>query len=75
MATNKIHIAGALFGSVQRCIRCHTRIDGNRAWPKDRPSGWKEGVSIVAGRRGMSAINSANAQAFAAVRSCGKAAR
>jgi hypothetical protein len=74
MATNKIHIAGALTGSVQRCIRCHTRIDSNRAWPKDRPSGWKEGVSIVAGRRGMSAIDDTNAAAFATVRPCGKAA-
>jgi hypothetical protein len=76
MNTNKkIHIAGALVGSVQRCIRCHTRIDSNRSWPLDRPSGWKEGVAIVAGRRGMSVIDAGNAAAFAAVRPCGKAAR
>jgi hypothetical protein len=78
MKGRKIHIAGALVGSVQRCTRCHTRIDGNRTWQPifgGAPTGWKEGVSIVAGRHGMTAIDSGNAQAFAAIRPCGKAAR
>lgn len=27
--TAKIHIAGTLVGRVQRCVRCHTRMDSN----------------------------------------------
>lgn len=71
----KIHVAGPLVGRVQRCVRCHTRIDSNRIWPDSwPPSAWQPGVRIAADRYGKSAIDETNAGKYADVRACGRAA-
>jgi hypothetical protein len=76
MKNAKIHIAGPLVGSVQKCVRCHTRIDSNRAWAAsglavDRePTGWREGSEMFATRYGASS-EVKNPQDY---RACGKAA-
>lgn len=52
----KVHIPGPLIGSIQKCTRCHTRMDNNQRWPDDFPVGWKAGVSVLASRSGMGVV-------------------
>ncbi len=72
MKDAKIHIAGPLVGDVQKCARCHTRIDSNRIWPGPNPTGWREGSQVFWDRDGSSSVEVKNPQDY---RPCGKAAR
>ena len=71
--TPKIHIAGPLIGSVQRCVRCHTRIDSNRTWQilGRKPVGWREGALIEWNRHGAGALNDDDPR-IDEVRPCGR---
>jgi hypothetical protein len=73
MRNRKVHIAGALVGRVQKCTRCHARIDSNRLWPeKWEPSAWSQGALVSSdGRRNMSVVTEAQA---ATLRVCGRTA-
>lgn len=69
MKDAKIHVAGPLVGSVQRCTRCHVRMNSNR--PDARPVGWPVGP-VVAHRHGASA--GATEAQMEAIRPCGRRA-
>lgn len=67
--TAKIHLAGALVGRVQKCVRCYTRMDSNDRWPKSEPVGWPVGP-VLSDRNGMSSLSELEAQE-STVRPCG----
>lgn len=75
MANSKIHIAGPLVGSVQKCLRCKTRIDSNRTWEREgrTPTGWREGALVLSSGRGWSVLDSI--AAGIGTRYCGKAGK
>ena len=66
----KVHIAGPK-QDVQRCIRCHARINDAR-WPRCT---WAEGAAVASfGHASMSAISAEEAQNAGRYRPCGKQA-
>lgn len=68
-AAAKVHMPGKIIGGVQKCIRCHTRMDSNRRWPNTEPVGWPVGKPVVSDRSGMSVIDHAEATQY---RPCGR---
>ncbi len=71
MNRDKVHIPGELdmLTRVQRCIRCHARIDSNRFWPNREPSAWAVGVPVLSRRTGMKRLTEAEATQY---RPCGR---
>ncbi len=72
MSDEKVHIPGELnkVTRVQRCVRCHARIDSNRVWPADwEPGAWAVGVPVLSGRRGMKRLTKDESAQY---RPCGR---
>lgn len=71
--SDKIHIPGAPEGKVQRCIRCHARIDANRQWDDSifTPSFWPIGVPVLNSSHGAGVVTERQAAQF---RACGRKA-
>lgn len=66
----KVHIPGPLIGRVQKCIRCHVRMDSNDRWANTDPVGWPVGVPVVSDRTGMSVER--EPAAVDGIRACGR---
>ncbi len=64
--TRKIHIPGEVKDGIQRCTRCHTRL--NR--PPYDDSKLAVGVPVAFSRRGASVVR--DAALLAEIRPCGK---